>query len=75
MWPAARSRPGQSGISCITTSRCSTRRRLPETESLPSRASPLPHLTEFYLWNATKCGSGLAREGALPDATGSMAYH
>ncbi|RQO52406.1 hypothetical protein DBR46_18420 [Pseudomonas sp. KBW05] len=29
-----------------------------------SRASPLPHLTEYILWNAVKCGSGLAREGA-----------
>ncbi|TFY87010.1 hypothetical protein DYL59_19825 [Pseudomonas kairouanensis] len=30
----------------------------------PSRASPLPHLTEYPLWNAFKCGSGLAREEA-----------
>ncbi|MRJ20755.1 hypothetical protein FRT60_10490 [Pseudomonas haemolytica] len=34
-----------------------------------SRASPLPHLTKYTLWNAVKCGSGLAREGNGPDAT------
>ncbi|TFY92692.1 hypothetical protein DYL59_01670 [Pseudomonas kairouanensis] len=31
-----------------------------------SRASPLPHLTEYILWNAVRCGSGLAREEARP---------
>ncbi|AUO20627.1 hypothetical protein C0058_00955 [Pseudomonas sp. NC02] len=33
-----------------------------------SRASPLPHLTEYIHWNAVKCGSGLAREEALTAA-------
>src|SRR5476649_971759 len=42
-----------------------------KTASRPSRASPLPHLTEFHLWNAVECGSGLAREGAGPGATDS----
>ncbi|TPG81483.1 hypothetical protein EAH78_00855 [Pseudomonas arsenicoxydans] len=31
----------------------------------PSRASPLPHLTEFLQRNTVECGSGLAREGAI----------
>ncbi|RAH03338.1 hypothetical protein DJ480_08265 [Pseudomonas sp. Leaf98] len=33
MWPAARNRRGRSGISCITTSPCSTPRPSPETKS------------------------------------------
>ncbi|TPG67722.1 hypothetical protein EAH78_29155 [Pseudomonas arsenicoxydans] len=38
---------------------------------LPSRASPLPHLTEFFHENAVECGSGLAREGARLGNTSS----
>ncbi|TPG67688.1 hypothetical protein EAH78_28980 [Pseudomonas arsenicoxydans] len=34
----------------------------------PSRASPLPHSTEFCHENAVECGSGLAREGFRPSA-------
>ncbi|KAA2229026.1 hypothetical protein FJD34_19640 [Pseudomonas brenneri] len=40
--------------------------RCGEVES-PSRASPLPHSTDFQHGNAVECGSGLARERARPD--------
>jgi len=45
-----------------------------ETESLSSRASPLPHLTLFPCKKPIKCGSGgaairLAREGHTAEVT------
>ncbi|QBQ12676.1 hypothetical protein DCC84_24415 [Pseudomonas sp. SXM-1] len=38
---------------------------LASPDGASSRASPLPHLTEYIPWNAVECGSGLARESGL----------
>jgi hypothetical protein len=38
-----------------------------------SGASPLPHSTEFQLWNASECGKGLAPDEALNRAANQPA--
>jgi len=37
-------------------------------------ASPLPQLTEFYLWNAVECGRGLAPDGGSQSTTVRLAF-